>query len=84
MASENRELSEDYAEVARRISMAARIRIPRENRRWICRGCKRLILPGVNCRVRIQKRREPHLVITCNYCGRHMRYPIKPKGIKKI
>ncbi len=82
IATEDRELSENYAEIARRISMAARIRMPRENRCWICRGCKRLILPGTSCRVRIQKRREPHIVITCNHCGRHMRSPIRPKGRK--
>jgi ribonuclease P protein subunit RPR2 len=79
---EDEELAQRYINIARRIAMAARVRIPREYRRQICRGCKKFILPGVNCRVRIQQRREPHVVVTCGYCGRHMRFPIK-KGEKK-
>jgi len=79
---EDEELAQRYIAIARKIAMAARVRIPREYRRQICRGCKKFILPGVNCRVRIQQRREPHVVVTCDYCGRHMRFPIK-KGREK-
>lgn len=80
---EDEELAQRYIAIARKIAMAARVRIPREYRRQICRGCKKFILPGVNCRVRIQQRREPHVVVTCDYCGRHMRFPIKKGGKKK-
>jgi ribonuclease P protein subunit RPR2 len=80
---ENEELAQHYVAIARRVSMAARVCIPREYRRQICRGCKKLILPGVNCRVRIQQRREPHVVITCGYCGKHMRFPIIDRRAKK-
>lgn len=75
--SENEELAQRYVAIARRVSMASRVRIPREYRRQVCRGCKKFILPGVNCHVRIQQRREPHVVVTCGYCGEHMRFPIK-------
>ena len=74
---EDEQLAQHYINVARRVSMASRVRIPREYRWQMCRGCKKFILPGVNCRVRIQQRREPHVVITCGYCGKHMRFPIK-------
>jgi len=74
---EDERLAQRYIVIARKISMASRVRIPREYRRQICRGCKKFILPGVNCRVRIQQRREPHVVITCGYCGKYMRFPMK-------
>jgi RNase P subunit RPR2 len=34
-------------------------------------------LPGVNCRIRIQQRRESHMVITCLNCGGISRIPLK-------
>lgn len=76
---ENPELAQRYVHIARRISMATRVRLPVEYRRQVCRHCKRFILPGVNCRVRIQQRREPHLVVTCLLCGGHMRFPLKDR-----
>lgn len=72
-------LAQRYVDIARRVAMAARIRLPREFRRQVCRHCKSFILPGVSCRVRIKQRREPHLVITCLKCGRHMRIPLGKK-----
>lgn len=77
MINEDEKLAQHYIAVARRVSMASRARIPQEYRRQICKGCKKFILPGVNCRVRIQQRRNPHVVITCGYCGKHMRFPMK-------
>ena len=71
------DLAQRYVEIARKIAMRARVRMPREYRRLICRHCKRFILPGVNSRVRIQQRREPHVVITCLLCGGHMRFPLR-------
>lgn len=77
MIREDEKSAQRYVGIARKISMASRVRIPREYRRQICRDCKKFILPGVNCRVRIQQHREPHVVITCGYCGKYMRFPIK-------
>lgn len=74
---ERPDLAQRYVEIARRIGMRARIRMPRENRILICRHCKRFIFPGVSSRIRIQPRREPHIVITCLYCGGHMRKPLR-------
>jgi len=74
---EDEKLAQRYISIARRVSMASRVRIPREYRWQICKGCKKFILPGVNCRVRIQQHREPHVVITCGYCGKHTRFPMK-------
>jgi len=74
--SEDHALAQRYVDLARKIAMAARIRLPKEYRRQVCRHCKGFILPGANCRVRIQRRREPHVVITCLGCGKHMRIPL--------
>ncbi|MEM0215972.1 MAG: ribonuclease P [Candidatus Bathyarchaeia archaeon] len=74
--AQNPALAQRYVDIARRIAMAARIRLPREFRRQVCRHCKGFILPGVSCRVRIKQRREPHVVITCLKCGGYMRIPL--------
>ena len=66
-----------YVQIARKIAMRTRLRLPKEYRSFVCRKCKSFILPGVNCRVRIQQRREPHMVITCLNCGEHSRIPIR-------
>jgi len=70
-------LAQRYVDIARRVAMAAKVRLPTEYRRMVCRHCKSFILPGVGCRVRIKQRREPHVVITCLKCGKHMRIPLK-------
>ena len=76
------ELAQRYIRLARKVAMRARLRLPREYRFLVCRKCKSFILPGVNCRTRIQPRREPHMVITCLSCGKITRIPIK--GRKNI
>ena len=73
-------LAQRYVNIARRIAMAAKIRLPTQYRRQICRHCKSFILPGVNCRVRVKQLREPHVVITCLNCGKQMRIPLSKKG----
>lgn len=77
MIHEDEELAQRYVAIARRVAMASRVRIPREYGRHLCRGCKKLILPGVNCHVRVQPRRETHLVVTCGHCGAHLRIPLR-------
>ena len=79
---EDPELAQRYVKIARKIAMRTKLRLPREYRRLVCRHCKSFILPGVNCRVRIQSRREPHVVITCLNCGKHSRMPLKDREKK--
>ncbi|HUW48927.1 MAG TPA: ribonuclease P [Patescibacteria group bacterium] len=80
---ENPNLAKRYVEKARKIAMSAKIRLPTEYRRQVCKHCKSFILPGTNCRVRLQQRREPHIVITCLKCGGKTRIPIKRKENRK-
>jgi len=74
------ELSQRYVKIARKIAMRTKLRLPTEYRRLVCRHCKSFIYPGVNSRVRIQQRREPHMVITCLVCGKITRIPLKSKS----
>ena len=76
---EDQALAQRYVEIARKIAMAASVRLPKEDRLQVCRCCKSFILPGVNCRVRTKQRREPHLVMTCLNCGKRMRMPLREK-----
>jgi ribonuclease P protein subunit RPR2 len=76
---EDSTMAQRYVDLARRVAMAAKIRLPKEYRRQICRHCKSFILPDVNCRVRIKQQREPHVVITCLNCGKLMRIPLAGK-----
>ena len=77
-------LAQRYVDIARKVAMAAKVRLPREYRQQVCRHCKSFILSGVNCRVRIRQRREPHVVITCLKCGKQMRIPLKRKEKSSI
>ncbi|UCC58834.1 MAG: ribonuclease P [Candidatus Bathyarchaeum sp.] len=76
---EDPKLAQRYVKIARKIAMKTKLRLPQEYRSLICRHCKSFILPGVNCRIRIQQRREPHMVITCMNCGQHSRFPLKER-----
>ncbi|MEM2093199.1 MAG: ribonuclease P [Candidatus Bathyarchaeia archaeon] len=80
---EDPQLAQRYVDIARRIAMASRIRLPTEYKRQVCRHCKSFILPGVSCRVRIKQRRESHVVITCMKCGGHMRILLRRKEMQQ-
>jgi len=80
---EEPELAQRYVEIARKIAMRTKLRLPKEYRRMICRHCKSFIYPCVNCRVRVRQRREPHIVITCLICGKCTRIPLKGTNSKK-
>ncbi|MFH0897600.1 MAG: ribonuclease P protein component 4 [Candidatus Bathyarchaeota archaeon] len=72
-------LAQNYVNTARKIGMRYKVRVPTEFGRMICRHCKRFLVPGKNCTIRIRQEREPHLVTTCFYCHGHMRIPLKHK-----
>jgi ribonuclease P protein subunit RPR2 len=78
-ARANPKLAAQYVKSARRIAMAARIRLPLEFRRETCRECNAMFVHGVNCRVRIKQKREPHVVVTCLNCGNQTRYMLRKK-----
>jgi ribonuclease P protein subunit RPR2 len=76
MLHEDANLSQRYVELARKIAMRERVKMPKEFKRMVCKHCKKFIYPNISCRVRIRPRREPHVVITCLFCNGKMRIPI--------
>ncbi|RLG48424.1 MAG: ribonuclease P [Thermoproteota archaeon] len=68
------ELAEAYGELARRIAMRTRVRIPREWRWRYCRKCKRLLFPGITATVRVNSRNRC-VEIRCGRCGHVNRRP---------
>lgn len=82
VARSDPQLAAQYVGSARRIAMAAKIRLPLEFRRRTCKECNALFVHGVNCRVRVKQKREPHVVVTCLNCGKQTRYMLKKKGAK--
>ncbi len=79
----NPKLAMQYVASARRIAMAAKTRLPIEFRRETCKECNTLFVQGVNCRVRIKQKREPHVVVTCLNCGNQTRILLKKKREQK-
>ncbi|NHI93540.1 MAG: hypothetical protein EAX96_13720 [Candidatus Lokiarchaeota archaeon] len=73
----DKDKSRRYAYLAKRISMKSNVKIPQELKRRICSNCHIYLVPGINCRVRINKRRSPHVVHTCLECNHKKRYVIK-------
>ncbi len=58
-----------------------RVRIPKSIKRFICKRCKTLLIPGKNLRVRLK---DAHLVYKCKECNFIMRYPyLKEKKNEK-
>jgi ribonuclease P protein subunit RPR2 len=79
IAKSNPKLATQYVLSARKIAMAARIRLPAEFRREICKECNALFVHGVNCRVRVKQKREPHVLVTCLNCGNQTRMLLREK-----
>lgn len=71
----DRALSKRYIELAHRIGMKAGVRLPKEEKAFICKACRSLLVPGVNCRVRTRTEYGTTVLITCLDCGAKKRYP---------
>ena len=75
------ELSRRYLELAKKIGMRYNVRIPRELKRHICKGCGVYLKEGIAASVRLDK----GLIKTrCLLCGHvHRRHIKKVKNISK-
>ena len=65
-------LSNRYVELARKIAMKCKIRIPKELKRRFCKHCYVYLVPGKNCRVRTH---EGKVVYYCSSCKKYTRFP---------
>ena len=77
-------LAKRYVELARRIGMKAGVRLTREQKSRICKGCGGLLVPGVSCRVRTRSEHGTTVLITCLDCGTKKRYPTARERLSKI
>jgi len=73
-SAKNRNLSDKYVQLARRISMKTKAKLPREFKRRICKQCHSYLIPGENCRIRLSRGK---LVYYCLNCRHFMRFPYK-------
>ena len=80
----NPQLATQYIKSARKIAMAARIRLTVEFKRETCKNCNALLVQGYNCRVRIKQKRKPHIVKTCLNCGNQTRILFGKKKEQKV
>lgn len=78
------EMADRYVEVARRISMKSRVRIPRHLKHFICRGCKRALIPGATARFRTTGGRDRRLTVTCLRCGHIYRKGLHAKAAENV
>jgi len=69
--AKKQEFSDRYVEIARKIAMKAKVRIPPELKRKFCKKCHSYFRAG-NFRVRLQGKK---VVYYCFRCKNYMRFP---------
>ena len=73
--------ADHYIELARRIAMKARVRIPPDLKKKFCKHCYKFLQAGTNCRVRTKNNK---VVYYCFNCKKYMRFPfLKEKKARK-
>ena len=66
-AKDDLPLAKQQASLARDLMLKYNVRFGWNLKKFYCHGCKELIVPGVNARVRVAK---GFLLTTCSNCGR--------------
>lgn len=75
-------LARRQASIARTLCLRFNLKLPYHLRQVFCHGCKSLILPGVNARIRLSKKRKS-ITITCLDCNFIYRKILKVDGGNK-
>ena len=65
----NPTMAKEQAALARRVKLKFNVRLDPSLTRFTCKGCKGLLVPGVNARVRLGHGRQTILRVTCTACG---------------
>ena len=63
-------MAKEQAALARRVKLKFNVRLDPSLTRYTCRGCKGLLVPGVNARVRLGHGKRTIIRVTCLECGR--------------
>ncbi|HYC12194.1 MAG TPA: hypothetical protein VEC02_06000 [Nitrososphaerales archaeon] len=69
IARTDMELARRQAALARRVTLKFNIRFGPSLKRFTCSGCKSLLVPGINARVRLGHGKPALVRITCLDCG---------------
>jgi RNase P subunit RPR2 len=64
-AARDPELARKQGELARRVMLRFNVRFDYSLKRFLCNGCKELLVPGVNARVRLGGGKPKVLLVTC-------------------
>jgi ribonuclease P protein subunit RPR2 len=67
-------LSNRYVELARKIVMKNKVRMPSEFKRKYCKHCYSYLMPGKNCRIRTK---NGMLIIYCLNCKKFNKFKYK-------
>ena len=67
-AKNNPELAQRQAEIAKKISMKFKIKMPFEVSSSFCKKCKKFIAPGITSKIRLSSKPKS-IRITCSYCN---------------
>ncbi|MFP4115949.1 MAG: ribonuclease P protein component 4 [Candidatus Aenigmatarchaeota archaeon] len=70
----HKDRADRYVELARKIAMRYRVKIPKELKKKICESCYSYIKPGVNCETEVDSE-EKTVKWRCEECGHVKRYP---------
>jgi ribonuclease P protein subunit RPR2 len=70
LSHSNPSIAREQAALARKVRLRFNVRLDPSLSRFTCRGCKSLLVPGVNARVRLGHGKETILRVTCADCGR--------------
>jgi len=65
----NPDLAKQQAALARKVKLRFNVRLDPSLARFTCKGCKGLLVPGVNARVRLGHGKVTILRVTCTDCG---------------
>jgi ribonuclease P protein subunit RPR2 len=68
------ERSRRYVELARKIGLRYNVRLPKDLKRKFCKKCNTILIPGYNCKVRLEKKKKT-IAIYCLNCNSVYRHP---------
>lgn len=73
----NPSVAKEQAALARRVKLRFNVRLDPSLSRFTCHGCKGLLVPGVNAKVRLGHGKTTVLRVTCTDCGHVNRKIVK-------
>ncbi|HLD41873.1 MAG TPA: ribonuclease P [archaeon] len=74
-------LSRRYVSLALKIGMRFNVRLPKEQKKAICKNCNSYLIPGKTSTVRASKKQRA-IVTTCRNCGSIKRHPYRKEKQK--